>query len=76
MKCTGCVRQVTEHVRYLRSCENRGIVNRDGKPFTSSYILRMLRNPINKGTAVMGKYHFDFDSKRTIKNPKEKKIYP
>lgn len=29
-------------------------------------------NPINKGTAVMGKYHFDFDSKRTIKNPKEK----
>ena len=51
---------------------NRGIVNRDGKPFTSSYILRMLRNPINKGTAVMGKYHFDFDSKRTIKNPKEK----
>lgn len=51
---------------------NRGIVNRDGKPFTSSYILRMLRNPINKGTAVMGKYHFDFDCKRTIKNPKEK----
>ncbi len=48
-----------------------GIVNRKGKYFSDSDILRMIRNPINKGTVVMNRTHYDFDSKTLIKIPKE-----
>jgi hypothetical protein len=48
-----------------------GVRNRKGNPFSDSDILRMIRNPMNKGTVVMNKVHYDFDSKRTLKVPKE-----
>ena len=51
--------------------QNDGIYNRNGKPFTDSAILRILRNPLNKGTAVMNRKHFDFETKKTIKVPEE-----
>lgn len=51
--------------------KNEGIYNRSGKPFTDSSILRIIRNPLNKGTAVMNRKHFDFDTKKTIKMPEE-----
>lgn len=51
--------------------KNDGVVNRNGKPFTDANIIRMIKNPMNKGTAVMGRTHYDFDSKRTIKVPEE-----
>ena len=51
--------------------KNEGIVGRNGKPFTDSAILRMIHNPLNKGTAVMNRLHYDFESKRTMRVPRE-----
>lgn len=54
--------------------QNDGIYNRNGKPFTDSAILRILRNPLNKGTVVMNRKHFDFETKKTIKMPEEEQF--
>ena len=51
--------------------KNEGVVNRKGKPFTEATILKILHNPLNKGTVVMNKRHYDFESKRILKIPKE-----
>lgn len=51
--------------------KSEGIVGKNGKPFTGSAILRMIHNPLNKGTAVMNRLHFDFESKKTMKVPEE-----
>lgn len=51
--------------------QNEGILNRNGKPFSDSAILRMIRNPMNKGTVVMNKKHYDFDTKQTFIVPEE-----
>ncbi|MCI6044968.1 recombinase family protein [bacterium] len=51
--------------------KNEGVLNRSGKPFEATSILRMIRNPLNKGTVVMNRKHFDFDTKRTINVPAE-----
>lgn len=51
--------------------KSEGIVGRNGKPFTDSAILRMIHNPLNKGTVVMNRLHYDFESKRTMKIPEE-----
>ena len=48
-----------------------GIHNRKGGWFSDSDILRMIRNPINKGTVVMNRKHYDFDSRRILKVPQE-----
>lgn len=54
--------------------KEKGIMNRKGNPFSDSDIRRMIRNPINKGTVIMRKTHFDFDSKRTIRLPEEEQF--
>ena len=46
---------------------NEGIRKRTGKKFTEDDILRIIRNPLNMGTAVMNKKHFDFESKKMEK---------
>lgn len=51
-----------------------GVVNRKGNPFSDSDIRRMIRNPINKGTVVMRRTHFDFDTKKTVAIPKEEQF--
>lgn len=51
--------------------KEEGIVNRNGKPFTDSAILRMIHNPLNKGMVVMNRRHYDFESKRTMEVPVE-----
>ena len=48
-----------------------GILNRKGKPFSDSDIIRMIRNPINRGAVRMNRQHYDFDSKKIMKNPAE-----
>lgn len=53
---------------------NDGIVNRKGNPFTDSDIRRMIRNPLNKGTIVMNRKHYDFDTKQTRKVPEEEQF--
>ena len=51
--------------------ENGGIRKRTGKPFGANDILRMIKNPINKGCVVMGRLHYDFETKKTIKTDEE-----
>lgn len=54
--------------------KNEGILNRKGKPFDATAITRMVRNPMNKGTVVMNKKHFDFDTKKTFTVPEEERF--
>ena len=57
--------------------KNEGIANKRGNPFSDADILRMIRNPLNKGTVVMHREHFDFATKRIIKIPEDQQfIYP
>lgn len=51
--------------------KNEGITNRNGNSFNSTSILRMIHNPINMGTVVMNRKHYDFDSKQTYRVPEE-----
>lgn len=53
---------------------NEGVRKRTGKKFTEDDILRIIRNPLNMGTAVMNKIHFDFESKKTEKVPVEQQF--
>ena len=54
-----------------RILQNEGIFNRNGNPFKDSSVLRIIHNPLYKGTVVMNQRHFDFETKKTIKVPKE-----
>ena len=47
--------------------QNEGIFNRNGNPFNDSSILRIIHNPLYKGTVVMNQRHFDFETKKTVK---------
>lgn len=48
-----------------------GVCKRSGKPFTDTDILRIIRNPMNKGTIVMNRQHYDFDTGQTMDVPRE-----
>lgn len=48
-----------------------GVQKRNGSFFTDSDIRRMIRNPVNKGTVVMNRKHYDFDTRQVVKNPQE-----
>lgn len=54
---------------------NEGIRKRSGKIFTESDVRRIIRNPLNMGTAVMNKVHFDFETKKTVKNSREQQFF-
>ncbi len=54
---------------------NEGIRKRSGKVFSENDILRILRNPLNMGTAVMHRQHFDFETKQIQKIPKEQQFW-
>ena len=51
--------------------KNEGITNREGRYFNAANIGRMIRNPLNKGTVVMNRKHFDFDTKRILNIPED-----
>lgn len=53
---------------------SQGCRKRTGNALSSSFIVRMIRNPLYKGTMVMNRLHFDFETKKTIKNPKDQWI--
>lgn len=44
-----------------------GVQKRNGSFFTDSDIRRMIRNPVNKGTVVMNRKHYDFDTRQVVK---------
>lgn len=52
-----------------------GIKKRSGKVFSENDVLRILRNPLNMGTAVMHRQHFDFETKQVQKVPKEQQYW-
>lgn len=54
--------------------KNEGVLNRNGNPFDTSSILRIIHNPINMGTVVMNRKHYDFDSKQTYRVPEEEQF--
>lgn len=57
--------------------KNEGVVNRKGVPFNSNNIVRMVKNPLNMGTIVMNKCHYDFEIKKSFRVPEsEQFVYP
>lgn len=51
-----------------------GIKKPGGKPFTDRDVLRIIRSPLNKGTVIMNRTHYDFDSKIRSQVPKEEQF--
>lgn len=60
--------------RIAAALTEEGYRKRNGEKFTANDILRILRNPLNMGTAVMNRRHYDFESKKTETVPKEKQF--
>lgn len=54
--------------------KNEGILNRNGKLFSDADILRMIKSPLNKGTVIMNQSHYDFDTKKRMRVPKEEQF--
>ncbi|WP_310603569.1 recombinase family protein [Anaerosporobacter sp.] len=50
-----------------KNLTNMGIYNRKGGYFADGVIRDIVKNPIYKGTVIMNKSHYDFNSKRTIR---------
>lgn len=51
--------------------EENGIYDRNGRPFKEETIRRIIRNPIRCGTVIQNRVHFDFQTKKTVKLPKD-----
>lgn len=58
-----------------RILRDEGIRNRNGKTLSENTIREIVKNPLYKGIAVMNKEHFDFETKKIIKNPENEWIY-
>ena len=52
-----------------RILQEKGARKRNGSCFSDSDIRRMIRNPMNKGTIVMNRKHYDFDTRQIQKVP-------
>ncbi len=57
-----------------KELSNRGIKSRTGKQFAEITIRKILRNPLYKGTVVMNKRHFDFNTKKMLHVPQDEWI--
>lgn len=53
---------------------NEGFRNRNGKRLTDASVRRLIRSKLPMGTVVMNRFHYDFNSKRTIKLPESEHI--
>lgn len=51
--------------------KEQNIKNRNNEYFNEVSIRKIIRNPMYKGTIIMNKTHYDFDTKKTIKNNKK-----
>ncbi len=58
-----------------KTLTNKGVFSRSGKPFNDSTIRRIIRNPLFKGTYVMNKKHYDFNTKQNVYNDEDQWIY-
>ena len=57
--------------RIARILQDEGVRKRNGSFFSDSDIRRMIRNPMNKGTVVMNRKHYDFDTRQVTKVAEE-----
>ena len=57
--------------KVMEYLNQRGYRNRVGKPFTTDTITRIIKNEKNKGTAIINRYHRDFELKKIITKPEE-----
>lgn len=57
-----------------RTLREQGVRNRNGKTLSENTIREIVKNPLYKGIVVMNKEHFDFEAKKTIKNPESEWI--
>lgn len=55
--------------------QKEGVKSKRGNDMTPATIRKIIRNPLFKGVFVMNRQHFDFETKRTVKNPEEQWIY-
>lgn len=51
--------------------EESGFRDRNGKPFKTEAIRKIIRNPIRCGTVVQNQRHYDFQSKKMIRMPEQ-----
>ncbi|MEG0566173.1 MAG: recombinase family protein, partial [Hungatella sp.] len=54
---------------------NEGYKKRTGKPLSAGLIGKMIRNPLYKGILVMNRFHYDFETKQTVKMPESEWVY-
>ena len=77
---TEAIRLMFQMIKYYgcgviaNKLEEQGMCDRNGKPFEEEAIRRIIRNPIHCGTVIQNKRHFDFQTKRMVKVPKEEWI--
>lgn len=53
----------------------KGYHNREGREFNEVTIRNMITDPKNIGTVVTNKTHYDFERKKTVKNPESEWVY-
>ncbi len=58
-----------------RTLRADGVRNSNGNTLSENTIREIVKNPLYKGIAVMNKEHFDFETKKIIKNPQSEWIY-
>jgi DNA invertase Pin-like site-specific DNA recombinase len=58
----------------INELNKEGITAKNGKKFASTTINRILKNEKYMGTMICNKQHKDFETKKTIKNPKNEWI--
>lgn len=58
-----------------RILRDQGVRNSNGKTLSENTIRDIVKNPLYKGIVVMNKEHFDFESKKIMKNPESEWIY-
>ncbi|WP_395014373.1 recombinase family protein [Robinsoniella peoriensis] len=51
--------------------KEQNVKNRNNEFFSEVSIRKVIRNPMYKGTITMNKTHYDFDTKKIIKNPRD-----
>ena len=58
-----------------KTLTDKGIFSRSNQPFNDSTVRRIIRNPLFKGTHIMNKAHFDFNTKTKTRNKEEDWIW-
>ncbi len=61
--------------RIANKLNKKGVRTRNGNELSTSTITAILKNPLFKGTQIMNRFHYDFNTKRSEKIPESEWIY-